>query len=96
MDDSPRADAHVTERMVLRPGPESRIFWIRGVKGQFDRVTVRIAHVADDARYVGASETRTSLPAVQWTLVVGEGFLRFTPPPRFPLASFTSPRRVSR
>ena len=57
--------------------PESRIFWIRGVKAQFDRVTVRIAHVADDARYVGASETRTSLPAVQWTLVVGEGHLRF-------------------
>ena len=77
LDDNPRSDAHVSERMVLRPSPESRIFWIRGVKAQFDRVTVRIAHVADDARYVGASETRTSLPAVQWTLVVGEGHLRF-------------------
>ena len=77
LDDNPRSDAHVSERMVLRPSPESRIFWIRGVKAQFDRVTVRIAHVADDARYVGASETRTSLPAVQWTLVVGEGHVRF-------------------
>jgi hypothetical protein len=77
VDDSPRADAHVTERMVLRPSPEPRIFWLHGVKAQFDRVTVRIAHVADDARYVGSSETRTSLPAVQWTLIVGEGHLRF-------------------
>ncbi len=77
LDDNPRSDAHVSERMVLRPSPESRIFWIRGVKAQFDRITVRIAHVADDARYVGASETRTSLPAVQWTLVVGEGHVRF-------------------
>ena len=96
VDDSPRADAHVTERMVLRPGPESRIFWIRGVKAQFDRVTVRIAHVADDARYVGASETRTSLPAVQWTLVVGEGLLRFYATAAIPTGLFhiTAPSGV--
>jgi hypothetical protein len=77
VDDSPRSDAHVSERMVLRPSPEPRIFWIRGVKGQFDRVTVRVAHVADDARYLDARESRTSLPAAQWTLIVGEGRLRF-------------------
>ena len=96
VDDSPRTDAHVSERMVLRPGPESRIFWIRGVKGQFDRVTVRIAHVADDARYVGASETRTSLPAVQWSLVVGEGRLRFYATAAIPTGLFhiTAPSGV--
>lgn len=96
VDDSPRSDAHVSERMVLRPGPEARIFWIRGVKAQFDRVTVRIAHVADDARYVGASETRTSLPAVQWTLVVGEGHLRFYATAAIPTGLFhiTAPSGV--
>ena len=96
LDDSPRSDAHVSERMVLRPSPESRIFWIRGVKAQFDRVTVRIAHVADDARYVGASETRTSLPAVQWTLVVGEGRLRFYATAAIPTGLFhiTAPSGV--
>ncbi|HVV15750.1 MAG TPA: hypothetical protein VHH90_01000 [Polyangia bacterium] len=77
VDDSPRSDGHVNERMVLRPASEPRIVWIRGVKAQFDRVSIRIAHVADDVRYVGSTETRTSLPAVQWTLVVGEGRLRF-------------------
>jgi hypothetical protein len=77
VDDNARSDAHVNERMVLRPSAEPRIFWIKGVKAQFDRVTVRVAHVADDDRYVGARDTRTSLPAVQWTLVVGEGRLRF-------------------
>ncbi len=96
VDDSPRADAHVNERMVLRPASEPRIVWIKGVKGQFDRVTVRIAHVADDVRYVGSTETRTSLPAVQWTLVVGEGHLRFYATAAIPTGLFhiTSPSGV--
>jgi hypothetical protein len=96
VDDSPRSDAHVSERMVLRPSPEPRIFWIRGVKGQFDRVTVRVAHVADDARYLDARESRTSLPAAQWTLVVGEGHLRFYATAAIPTGLFhiTAPSGV--
>jgi hypothetical protein len=96
VDDSARSDAHVNERMVLRPSPEPRIFWIKGVKAQFDRVTVRIAHVADDDRYVGARDTRTSLPAVQWTLVVGEGHLRFYATAAIPTGLFhiTAPSGV--
>ncbi|HVV51014.1 MAG TPA: hypothetical protein VHO06_15205, partial [Polyangia bacterium] len=96
VDDSPRADAHVSERMVLAPSAESRIFWIHGVKAQFDRVSIRIAHVADDSRYVGARETRTSLPAVQWTLVVGEGHLRFYATAAIPTGLFhiTAPSGV--
>ena len=84
LDDSSRSDAHVSERMVLRPSPEPRIFWIRGVKAQFDRVTVRVAHVADDARYLDARESRTSLPAAQWTLIVERavcGSMRRPPSP---------------
>jgi hypothetical protein len=82
--------------MVLRPSREPRIFWIKGVKGQFDRVTVRVAHVADDDRYVGARDTRTSLPAVQWTLVVGEGHLRFYATAAIPTGLFhiTAPSGV--
>jgi hypothetical protein len=96
VDDSPRSDAHLSERMVLRPSPEPRIFWIKGVKAQFDRVAVRIAHVADDSRYVGARDTRTSLPAVQWTLVVGEGRLRFYATAAIPTGLFhiTAPSGV--
>jgi hypothetical protein len=96
VDDSPRSDAHVNERMVLRPAPEPRIVWIKGVKAQFDRVTVRIAHVADDVRYVGSTETRTSLPAVQWTLVVGQGHLRFYATAAIPTGLFhiTAPSGV--
>jgi hypothetical protein len=96
VDDSPRSDAHVSERMVLRPAPEPRIVWIKGVKGQFDRVVVRIAHVADDVRYVGSSETRTSLPAVQWILVVGQGHLRFYATAAIPTGLFhiTAPSGV--
>jgi hypothetical protein len=96
VDDSPRSDAHVTERMVLRPSPEPRIFWIRGVKAQFDRVTVRVAHVADDARYLDASESRTSLPSAQWTLIVGEGHLRFYATAAIPTGLFhiTAPSGV--
>jgi hypothetical protein len=96
VDDTPRSDAHVSERMVLRPSPEPRIFWIRGVKGQFDRVTVRVAHVADDARYLDARESRTSLPAAQWTLIVGEGRLRFYATAAIPTGLFhiTAPSGV--
>ena len=96
LDDSARSDAHVSERMLLRPGPESRVFWIRGVKAQFDRVTIRIAHVADDARYVGSSGSKTSFPAVQWTLVVGEGHLRFYATAAIPTGLFhiTAPSGV--
>ncbi len=96
VDDTPRTDSHVNERMVLRPAPEPRIVWIKGVKGQFDRVTVRVAHVADDVRYVGSTETRTSLPAAQWTLVVGEGRFRFYATAAIPTGLFhiTAPSGV--
>ncbi len=96
VDDTPRPEGHVNERMVLRPASEPRIVWIKGVKAQFDRVTVRIAHVADDVRYVGSTETRTSLPAVQWTLVVGEGRLRFYATAAIPTGLFhiTAPSGV--
>jgi hypothetical protein len=96
LDGNARPDAHVSERMLLRPAADPRIVWIKGVKAQFDRVTVRVAHVADDVRYVGASEARTSLPSVEWTLVVGEGRFRFYATAAIPTGLFqtTAPRGV--
>jgi hypothetical protein len=59
-------------------------------------VTVRVAHVADDARYLDAREARTSLPAAQWTLIVGEGHLRFYATAAIPTGLFhiTAPSGV--
>ncbi len=77
VDDNPRAGAQLVERMVLRPGAEPRVFWIRGVKAQFDRLSVRVSHIVDEAHDVGGSDLHVNLPSVQWAVVVGEGRLRF-------------------
>jgi hypothetical protein len=62
VDDTPRADAHVSERMVLRQGAAPRIVWIHGVQGQFDRLTVRVSHVIDEAHDIGGAEVNVNLP----------------------------------
>lgn len=77
VDDNARADAHLVERMVLRPGAEPRVFWIHGVKAQFDRLTVRVSHIVDEAHDVGGDDLHVNLPSAQWAVVVGEGHLRF-------------------
>jgi hypothetical protein len=76
IDGEPRAEAHVADTIVLRPGSEPRIAWIKGVTGRFDRVTVRIAHEEDEAHYVAADEIKTHAPAIQWSVVAGEGRAR--------------------
>lgn len=75
-DGSSRADVNLTEHMVLRPGGDVRSIPIKGGLGQFDRVLVRISHVADENRYVISAQDKTSLPAVQWTAVVQGGHFR--------------------
>jgi hypothetical protein len=96
VDDAPRPDAHVTERMVLRPGAEPRIFWIHGVHAPFDRLTVRVAHVVDEAHDVGGSDLHVEVPAAQWAVVVGEGHLRFYATAAIPTGLFriTAPSDV--
>jgi hypothetical protein len=76
-DDNPRADARVTERMVLRPGGEPRVYWLHGVKAAFDRLTVRVSHIVDEAHDVGGADLHVNLPSAQWAVVAGEGHLRF-------------------
>ncbi|HEX4403180.1 MAG TPA: hypothetical protein VH560_00015 [Polyangia bacterium] len=96
VDDSPRADAHTSERLLLRPGTEPRLFWIHGVRAPFDRVTVRVSHVVDETRDVGDAELRANLPSAQWLLVVGQAHLRFYATAAIPTGLFriTAPSDV--
>jgi hypothetical protein len=75
-DGSPRGDAHVSQTLVLRSGDEPRYAWIHGVAAPFDRVSVRISHIADEAHYIGASEILTGEPAIKWTAIFGTGHAR--------------------
>jgi hypothetical protein len=75
-DGTVRPEAHVAEVVTLRPGGQPRYAWIHGVLDPFDRIVVRMSHVADEAHYLGASEIKTGAPAVQWSAVLGTGHLR--------------------
>ncbi|HVU49238.1 MAG TPA: hypothetical protein VHL80_01050 [Polyangia bacterium] len=96
VDDSSRADSHLSERMILRAGAQPRVFWIHGVHAPFDRITVRITHVVDEAHDVGGAEVYANLPAAQWSLVVGQGHLRFYATAAIPTGLFriTAPSDV--
>jgi hypothetical protein len=96
VDDNPRADAHVTERMVLRPGGEPRLFWLHGVKAPFDRLTVRVSHIVDEAHDVGGADLHINLPSAQWAIVAGEGHVRFYATAAIPTGLFriTAPSDV--
>jgi hypothetical protein len=75
-DGGSRAEGHVAESIVMRPGAEPIYAWINGVKAPFDRVLVRLSHAADEAHYVGALEIRTGAPEVKWTAIMGTGRAR--------------------
>jgi len=75
-DGSSRAEGRVSETITLRAGKTTRSAWISGVLDPFDRVVVRVFHVADEAHYIGASEIRTGAPAAQWSMVMGTGRVR--------------------
>jgi hypothetical protein len=96
VDDSARADAHVSERLILRAGHEPRVFWIHGVRAPFDRLVVRVAHVVDEAHDVGGSEVYAHMPAAQWSIIVGQGHLRFYATAAIPTGLFriTAPSDV--
>jgi len=96
VDDAARADAHVSERMALRPGHEPRVFWIRGVRAAYDRLTVRVSHVVDEAHDVGGADLHVNLPAAQWAVVFSEGRARFYATAAIPTGLFriTAPSDV--
>ncbi len=75
-DGASRGDAHVASTIVLRPGPEPLFAWIQGVRRPFDRVVVKVSHLADEAHYVNALEVQTGAPEVKWAAVLGTGRAR--------------------
>jgi hypothetical protein len=76
VDGTARPEAHVTQTLVLRAGGEARVAWIKGVVAPYDRVVVRLSHLADEAHYLGALDIATGEPAVQWSSVFGTGRVR--------------------
>jgi hypothetical protein len=62
--------------MVLRPGGEPRVFYVKGATAQFDHIVVRLSHVVDETRYVLAPTARQSPPSSQWSATVEGGFAR--------------------
>ena len=76
LDGSSRPEGHVTQTLILRAGAEPRIAWIKGIAAPYDRVIVRLSHVADEAHYLGASDIISGAPAVQWTMLFGTGHVR--------------------
>jgi len=75
-DGNARAEGHVAETIVMRPGSEPIYAWINGVKAPFDRVLVRLSHAADEAHYVGALEIQSGAPEVKWSAIMGTGRAR--------------------
>ncbi len=75
-DGTPRPEAHVAQPIILHHAATPRLAWIKGVQQPFDKITVHLAHVVDEAHYVGADELRTGAPAAQWGILAGTGHAR--------------------
>ncbi|WP_205519951.1 hypothetical protein [Pyxidicoccus caerfyrddinensis] len=75
-DGSARGESHVEQRMFLRPGGDERVIPVPGNLGQYDRILVQVAHVADESRYALSATDRTGLPSAQWTTIVSGGLFR--------------------
>jgi hypothetical protein len=71
-----RPEASIDERLVLRPGAESRTFWLKAITDEFDHVVVRASHVVDESRYVLSPNARQSPPSIQWSATVEGGWAR--------------------
>jgi hypothetical protein len=76
LDGTSRPDSHVTQTLILTAGPEPRIAWVKGVVDPYDRVIIRLSHVADEAHYLGANDLINGAPAVQWNILFGTGHVR--------------------
>jgi hypothetical protein len=71
VDGEARPEAHISQMLVLRASEEPRFAWVKGVKGQFDRATVRLSYSGESSG--GSSQEE---PSAQWTIVFGTGNFR--------------------
>jgi hypothetical protein len=83
-DGAPRRDAHASQTLILRTGGEALEAWIHGITMPFDRLVVRLAHIADESHYAAAAEMLTTEPALKWTAVFGSGRARLYATPTIP------------
>jgi hypothetical protein len=74
-DGTPRAEARIDQRLLLRRADQPRYLNISGVTAPFDRVTVRASIAADDIHYVIAPEENLGAQA-QWAVVMGNSRAR--------------------
>jgi hypothetical protein len=72
VDGQSRPEAHISQPLVLRTGDRPREAWIKGVLGQFDRVTVRVSHTGDSPTTDRGKEE----PSLQFAIVFGTGHFR--------------------
>jgi hypothetical protein len=70
MSGSTRPEGHLVQRLLLRHGSQPRVIWLRGVRSQFDRITVSLSHVTSEPQYLHGPSEQLELPAGQWTVVV--------------------------
>lgn len=73
VDGQARPEAHVSQPLVLRSGDQPKLSWIKGIIGQFDRVTVRVTRLGDTA---DSDVAREQEPAVQFAMVFGTAHFR--------------------
>jgi hypothetical protein len=73
VDGQARPEAHVSQPLVLRNGDQPKLSWLKGIAGQFDRVTVRVTRLGDAAESESAREDE---PSVQYALVFGTAHFR--------------------
>ena len=76
LDGSQRAEASVSERIVLRPGRDPKIAWVKGVQAAYDSVVIRITHESDESHYLGGESLLSNAPSVQWPILFGTGRFR--------------------
>ncbi len=69
VDGEARPEAHISQMLVLRATQEPRFAWVKGVKGQFDRATIRVS-------YSGETSGSQEEPSAQWSIVFGTGNFR--------------------
>jgi hypothetical protein len=71
-----RPEAQMTQRLILRHGPNKDVIWIRGAKEQYDKITIRVTHIVDDTQFESSS-SRNELLSSQWTIVTEDAWLKF-------------------
>jgi hypothetical protein len=73
----PRTDARVVHHLILRNGPDRDVIWLRGAKQQFDRFTVNVTHVVNEALFMIDRGPMLMLPSSQWAIVTEDADFRF-------------------